>query len=114
MNGSMLVGMAAVIIAIVGLSVFTGMQKQKGGNKIGFGIAAGLIMGTLVGGTSTVGTAQLAYNFGMTAWWFTLGGGLGCLVLALIYVKPLRLCRNIYKYTLTVDSSQRCYPCHLP
>ena len=27
----------------------------------------------------------------MTAWWFTLGGGLGCLVLALIYVKPLRL-----------------------
>ena len=91
MNGSMLVGMAAVIIAIVGLSIFTGMQKQKGGNKIGFGIAAGLIMGTLVGGTSTVGTAQLAYNFGMTAWWFTLGGGLGCLVLALIYVKPLRL-----------------------
>ena len=91
MNGSMLVGMAAVIIAIVGLSIYTGMQKQKGGNKIGFGIAAGLIMGTLVGGTSTVGTAQLAYNFGMTAWWFTLGGGLGCLVLALIYVKPLRL-----------------------
>ena len=47
MNGSMLVGMAAVIIAIVGLSIYTGMQKQKGGNKIGFGIAAGLIWAPL-------------------------------------------------------------------
>ena len=58
------------------------MKKKQGGGKIGFGVVAGLIMGTLVGGSSTVGTAQLAYNYGMSAWWFTLGGGIACLVLA--------------------------------
>ncbi len=89
-NPMMIAGLVISIVLIVGLSIFTGMQKKAKGGKIGFGVAAGLIMGTLVGGTSTVGTAQLAFNYGMTAWWFTLGGGLGCLILALIYVKPLR------------------------
>ena len=50
----------------------------------------GAILGTLVGGSSTVGTAQLAYNFGMSAWWFTLGGGIACLLLAIFFVKPIR------------------------
>lgn len=85
-----IIGLVIAIVAIVGLSVFTGMRGGKKGGKIGWGVAAGLIMGTLVGGTSTVGTAQLAFNYGMTAWWFTLGGGIGCLILALVYVKPLR------------------------
>lgn len=89
MDSMIIVGLAISIVAIVALAVFTGMRKKKGG-KIGFGVVAGLIMGTLVGGSSTVGTAQLAYNYGMSAWWFTLGGGIACLVLALIYVKPLR------------------------
>ena len=43
-------------------------------------------MGTLVGGASTIGTAQLAYSFGFSAWWFTLGAGLGCVMLAAFYV----------------------------
>ena len=47
-------------------------------------------MGTLVGGSSTVGTAQLAYNYGLSAWWFTLGAGIACVFLALVYAKPLR------------------------
>nr|MCR4711334.1 sodium:solute symporter family protein [Clostridia bacterium] len=37
-----------------------------------------------------IGTAQLAYNYGLSAWWFTLGAGIACLVLALFYVVPLR------------------------
>ena len=90
MNTGTIIGLVIAIVAIVGLSVFTGMRGGKKGGKISWGVAAGLIMGTLVGGTSTVGTAQLAFNYGMTAWWFTLGGGLGCLILGLIYVKPLR------------------------
>ncbi|MBE6998317.1 MAG: hypothetical protein E7427_09145 [Ruminococcaceae bacterium] len=90
MNTATIIGLVIAIVAIVGLSVFTGMRGGKKGGKISWGVAAGLIMGTLVGGTSTVGTAQLAFNYGMTAWWFTLGGGLGCLILGLVYVKPLR------------------------
>ena len=50
-------------------------------------------MGTLVGGSSTVGTAQLAYHYGMSAWWFTLGSGIACLILGLIYAKPMRNCK---------------------
>ena len=90
MNTGTIIGLVIAIVAIVGLSVYTGMRGGKKGGKISWGIAAGLIMGTLVGGTSTVGTAQLAFNYGMTAWWFTLGGGLGCLILGLVYVRPLR------------------------
>lgn len=62
-------------------------------------IIAGAIMGTLVGGSSTVGTAQLAFTYGMSAWWFTLGGGISCLLLALFFVKPFR--RNGSSGTLT-------------
>ena len=54
-----------------------------------FGVC-GVIVGTLVGGASTVGTVQLAYSHGITAWLFTLGSGLACLVLALVFSRPLR------------------------
>ena len=83
------IGLFATLVIIVGLSIWSGRRGKTGG-KISAPVAAGLIMGTLVGGSSTVGTAQLAYNCGLSAWWFTLGAGLGCLVLALIYAKPLR------------------------
>lgn len=47
-------------------------------------------MGSFVGGTSTVGTAQMAYQYGISALWFTLGAGLACLLLGLTLVRPLR------------------------
>lgn len=87
----MMMGLVATIGVIAGLSIYSG-TRVKGGEaaKNGAPIIAGVIIGTLVGGSSTVGTAQLAYNYGMSAWWFTLGGGIACLILALVYVKPLR------------------------
>lgn len=83
------IGLFVTVAAIVGLSVWSGTKAKQGG-KISTSVVAGLIMGTLVGGSSTVGTAQLAYNYGMSAWWFTLGAGIACLFLALVYAKPLR------------------------
>ena len=47
-------------------------------------------MGTLVGGASTVGTVQLAFLYGLSAWWFTLGSGLACLFLGLAVAPALR------------------------
>lgn len=85
-----LVGVLATVVLILGLSVYSGTRMKGGAQKNGAAVTAGIIMGTLVGGSSTVGTAQLAYNYGMSAWWFTLGGGISCLVLALGFVKPLR------------------------
>ncbi len=84
-----IIGISITLAVILGLSIYTGkaVKKNKEANSW---IVAGIIMGTLVGGSSTVGTAQLAYNYGMSAWWWTLGAGIACLVLAVLYVKPLR------------------------
>ena len=47
-------------------------------------------MGTLLGSQCTLGTAQLAFNFGISACWFTVGTGLGCLILGLTFSDRLR------------------------
>ena len=83
-------GLAVTLVGIVGLSIWSGTQVKSGQNQNGMGVVAGVIMGTLIGGSSTIGTTQLAYTYGMSAWWFTLGAGLACLILALVYAKPLR------------------------
>ncbi len=38
------------------------------GREAGAGIVAGILIGTLVGGASTIGTAQLAFSYGFSAW----------------------------------------------
>lgn len=89
MSISLYAGLAATLLIIVSLSVWSGTQAKKR-SRNATPVVAGVIMGTLVGGSSTVGTAQLAYQFGMSAWWYTLGAGISCLILALVYTKPLR------------------------
>ena len=82
-----IIGLGISILGIAGLAIWSGTRPQSYGKVNRAPIVAGIIMGTLVGGSSTVGTAQLAYNYGMSAWWFTLGGGIGCLLVALVYSK---------------------------
>ena len=95
-----IIGIAAVLLLIAGVSLYSGKMVKNaadfttGGGKIGRWMVCGTIMGSLVGGQATIGTAQLAFTYGMSAWWFTLGSGIGCLVLALVYVKPLRRSGN--------------------
>jgi SSS family solute:Na+ symporter len=87
-------GVAVVLLLITGVGIYAGRQVKSAkdfatsGRKAGAGIVAGSIIGTLVGGASTIGTAQLAFSYGFSAWWFTLGGGLGCLAL-LFFIKPI-------------------------
>lgn len=61
-----------------------------GGRKSGIGLVAGSIIGTIVGGAATVGTAQLGFRLGLTAWWFTLGSGIALIIMAVFYAIPLR------------------------
>ena len=84
------IGLAVTLVAIVALSVWSGTKVKSGQQQNSLPVVAGVIMGTLVGGSSSIGTAQLAYTYGMSAWWFTLGAGIACLILALVYAKPLR------------------------
>lgn len=93
---SHLVGVFVTLFVIMFIGVYSGRNVKdakdfsSGGNKSSVTLVAGTIIGTLVGGSSTIGTAQLAYSYGISAWWFTIGAGLGCLVLGLYFAKPLR------------------------
>ena len=86
--------LSVVLIEVVGIwssrKVKTADDFSRAGGKAGTWVVCGTIMGTLIGGQSTVGTAQLAFTYGISAWWFTLGAALGCVALAIAYVIPLR------------------------
>ena len=91
MSPALIISLVLTLAFIVWLAIWTGTHQKKNKEK-GSGplLVSGVIIGTLVGGSSTVGTAQLAYTYGMSAWWFTLGAGISCLVLGLVYTVPLR------------------------
>lgn len=89
------VGALAVLalITVVGIRAGTKIKSAKDfttGSGMGVPMVAGSLIGTLVGGASTIGTAQLAFTYGLSAWWFTLGGGIGLAIMAAWFVGPLR------------------------
>ena len=90
MQSMLMIGLFITLAIIVLLSAWSGKKTGEKSCKNGGSVVVGILIGTLVGGSSTVGTAQLAFTYGMSALWFNLGGGISLLVLALIYVKPLR------------------------
>jgi SSS family solute:Na+ symporter len=92
---------AGIIFTLIGITlvgIYSGKKIMSaedfsvGGKNASAPIIAGTIMGTLIGGAATIGTAQLAFLYGFSAWWFTLGAGIGCLILAILFVDPL--CRT--------------------
>jgi len=84
-------------LALIIFTAWSGKTKARdsadfslGGRRAGHWGVFGAITGTLVGGASTIGTAQLAFIWGLSAWWFTLGAGLSCLFLGVFLAIPLR------------------------
>lgn len=75
---------------LVARKVKSADDYNVGGRSAGVGMVAGSIIGTIVGGAATVGTAQLGFKLGLTAWWFTLGSGIALVIMALFYAAPLR------------------------
>lgn len=96
MNIGVISGIILVLGTIIGIGIYSGRRVKNssdfltGGGQAGAWLVCGTIMGSLVSSQATIGTAQLAFNYGLSAWWFTLGGGIGCLFLAIYYVNPLR------------------------
>lgn len=92
----MLFGLFITIALIIGISLWSGRKAKDastfttGGGKASGFVVCGALMGTIVSGQSTVGTAQLAFSYGIDAWWFTIGAAIGCMLLALFYARPLR------------------------
>ena len=90
-----LVGVVLTVALLLAVSWLSGRKVKDAhsfttGGKSGSWMVCGALLGTLAGGQSTIGTAQLAFCYGLSAWWFTIGAGLGSLVLGLFYAGPLR------------------------
>jgi solute:Na+ symporter, SSS family len=91
-----LIGLTATLAVFIAVTVHAARSVRSAegfslsGRKAGSTMIAGSIAGTCVAGSSTIGTAQMAYSYGVTAWWFTLGIGLGLIAMALFYARPLR------------------------
>ena len=89
-------GIILVLALIIGVGLLSGRKVRDakdfvtGGGQAGPLLVCGTIMGALVSSQATIGTAQLSFHYGLAAWWFTLGSGIGCLVLGLGYARPLR------------------------
>lgn len=90
-----IIGILLTVGLLLTVSILSGrkVKDEKSfttGGRSGSWMVCGAILGTLVGGQSTIGTAQLAFSFGISALWFTFGAALGALALALFYARSLR------------------------
>lgn len=91
-----LLSLVITIVVVIGSGIYSARSVKSaegyslGGRLSGAPLIAGSIAGTIIGGGATVGTAQMAYSVGLSAWWFTLGSGIGFIIMGLFYARPLR------------------------
>ncbi len=96
LSGIHLAGFMTTLFFFVALGFYAARKVKSaedyslGGRSSSAPIVSGTIVGTIIGGAATMGTAQLAFCAGLSAWWFTLGSGIGLLLLATFYANPLR------------------------
>lgn len=96
MSIEVIIGILLVLVLIICVGISSGGKVKNsgdflsGGGKAGSLLVCGSILGSLVSSQATIGTAQLAFHYGLSAWWFTLGSGIGCLCFAFGYSEKLR------------------------
>ena len=96
LSSAHLVIIALTLFFVIGGGIYAARSVKSaegyslGGRSAGVPLVAGSIAGTVVGGGATVGTAQLAYSMGLSAWWFTLGSGIAFILMGFFYASRLR------------------------
>lgn len=94
--GLSLIVMCLTLVVVMGIGIYSSRKVKSAegfsvsARRAGVPLVAGSIAGTCVGGGATVGTAQLAASVGLSAWWFTLGIGIGMVILGIFYAYPMR------------------------
>ena len=95
------IGIVIALTILIGVGVYSANKVKNaadfdtGGGKGSIFMVSGLLLGSLIGGQCTIGTAQLSYTYGLSAVWFTVGAGLGAPALCQIYGAPLRRRRDV-------------------
>ncbi|KYZ78128.1 sodium:solute symporter [Anaerosporomusa subterranea] len=91
-----LLSLIITMLSVIVLGLYSS-RKVKSADDFSIGsrssstaIVSGTIVGTIIGGAATMGTAQLAFCVGLSAWWFTLGSGIGLLIMSIFYAGSLR------------------------
>lgn len=97
MSNSIYIVSTILTLSIVSIFGFLASKKittasdfAVGGRTLTSTQVAGSIIATIVGGASTIGTAELAFSRGINAMWFTLGASIACVFLGLFLAGPLR------------------------
>lgn len=94
MSGLFYAGIALTIALIVAAGVLSGRKVKSGDDfsrgRSGFAGMTGTILGVLIGGSCTIGTSQLAFTYGFSALWFTVGTGLAVLIMSLFMSDRVR------------------------
>ncbi len=90
-----IIGVSLTVALLLAVSWWSGRKVKDArsfmtGGNAGSLLVGGALLGTLAGGQSTIGTAQLAFCYGWSAWWFTIGAGIGAAVLGLVYAAHIR------------------------
>jgi SSS family solute:Na+ symporter len=62
---------------------------QRGSQQASVLLVIGAVLGTMIGGAATIGTAQMAFTNGLSALWFSIGSAVGCLFLVVVGI-PFR------------------------
>lgn len=90
---------ATFVITFIIISLLTFRRASRVKSAADFSLAdrslpftgvSWIIIGTLVGGVSTVGTVQTAYTHGISACIFTFGSGVSCFLLGCFFARALR------------------------
>ncbi|NFA62256.1 sodium:solute symporter family protein [Clostridium sporogenes] len=88
----MLIVSIIITLILTGIAGYIGKLKVKtakdfinADNKLGILGVTSMLMGSIIGGASTVGTAQMAYKHGISAIWFILGVCIASILLGLLY-----------------------------
>lgn len=91
---NLFIASTAITLLFTGIAGYLGklkIQNSKdfifGGNKLGVAGVTSMLMGSIIGGASTVGTAQMAFTQGISAIWFIMGVCIASIILGLIYGK---------------------------
>ncbi len=88
--------MSVSFLLIIGAVTYSHKQAKSlegfsvSGRKASRYMVAGTFVGTMLGGSMTVGTVQSANIAGLQAGWMILGSAIGAIILGVFYATPLR------------------------